>query len=113
LTKQTARLVRALLFFALVPAFNPSSGAPKQAKPKPQDRKLKSSPQPNFGKQTIRLEQCRRAVRIRGTVEGSRNTPGGQGCCKPTKQQTSWPSDMESVTPRSEQMLIKQDLGFT
>ncbi|MCF6127990.1 hypothetical protein, partial [Mesorhizobium ciceri] len=43
-TKQTARLVRALLFFALVPAFNPSSGAPKQAKPKPQDRKLKSRP---------------------------------------------------------------------
>ncbi|WP_206518958.1 hypothetical protein, partial [Mesorhizobium sp. M7A.F.Ca.CA.004.01.1.1] len=76
-------------------------------------RKLKSAPQPNCGKQTIRLEQCRRAVRIRGTVEGSRNTPGGQGCCKPTKQQTSWPSDMESVTPRSEQMLIKQDLGFT
>ncbi|WP_292661396.1 hypothetical protein, partial [Mesorhizobium sp.] len=54
-----------------------------------------------------------RAVRIRGTAEGSRNTPGGQGCCKPTQQQTSWPSDMESVTPRPEQMLIKQDLGFT
>ncbi|WP_206518856.1 hypothetical protein, partial [Mesorhizobium sp. M7A.F.Ca.CA.004.01.1.1] len=32
------------MFFALVPAFNPSSGAPKQAKPKPQDRKLKSRP---------------------------------------------------------------------